>query len=513
MTAETVPVLIGVGQAMEQVPDDLERASSYCDLAEQAVSRALDDAAAETITEAIDVIAAVRTFEDTLPGSERAFNGPRNLPLAVAQRVGVRPGRAIYEKLGGQTPQQLINEFAQKIHAGECAAVLLFGVEVIANIRAARRSKIGLDWSEKVAGEFEDRGGNEALELITPEAMRHRLTAPMQFYGLMETARRAELGLSKEAYALKMGGAFAPFSRIAARHPCAQFPQALTVHEIITPGLANPMLASPYTKNLVAKDGVNQAAAVVLTSVERAKIMGVPESKWVYLHGYADTTELKLTERKLLGRSLALEQALIGALSMAQKGADEMRHFDIYSCFPVVVLNSRDILNIGEDDPRPLTQTGGLPYFGGPGNNYTMHGIVSMVETLRAEPDSFGLVLGNGGFMSKFSVGIYSCSSLDTWRPGDSRLLQSKIDHRDKVRLSTDPNGMGRIESWLLNYVQGHPVNAVIVGRLNEGGERFIAVSPPDAGETLRAFVDRDPVGEKVRVRSAADGNTFELMN
>jgi len=512
LTSETVPVLIGVGQAMEQVPERLDHPSSYCDLAELAVRRALADAAAEKLIDSIDVVTAVRTFEDSIPGSERAFNGPRNLPGALAKRVGACPERLIYEKLGGQTPQQLVNEFADKIHAGECSTVLLFGVEVIANIRAARRSGIELNWSETVAGAFEDRGGNEALELMTAEAMRHGLTSPMQFYGLMETARRSELGLSKEAYAQEMGRVFAPFSRVAARHPYGQFPRALSVEEIITPAPGNPMLASPYTRNLVAKDGVNQAAAVILTSVGRARAMGVPEDKWVFMHGCADTKELDLMERKLLGRSRALEQALSGALSVAGKGADDMQHFDIYSCFPVVVLNSCDILDIGPHDRRPLTCTGGLPYFGGPGNNYTMHAIASMVETLRNDPGSFGLVLGNGGFMSGFSVGIYSTSPPESWRPGDSRTLQNRIDSQQKIRLNSKPNGKGKIESWLVNYAKGTPVNVVIMGRLGEGAERFIAVSPPHSSATLQAFVDGDPLGQSVRVKAAPDGNSFELL-
>ena len=36
--------------------------------------------------------------------------------------------------------------------------------------------------------------------------------------------------------------------------------------------------------------------------------------------------------------------------------------------------------------PRGLTVTGGLPYFGGPGNNYSTHGIAEMVARCRAAP-------------------------------------------------------------------------------------------------------------------------------
>ena len=247
--------------------------------------------------------------------------------------------------------------------------------------------------------------------------------------------------------------------------------------------------------------------------LDRARAMGVPEDKWVFMHGCADTKELDLMERKLLGRSRALEQALSGALSMAGKDVEDIQQFDIYRCFPVVVLNSRDILDIGAHDRRPLTCTGGLPYFGGPGNNYTMHGIASMAETLRDDPGSFGLVLGNGGFMSGFSVGVYSTSQLETWRPGDSRTLQNQIDSQPKIRLSSKPNGKGRIESWLVNYHKGTPVNTVIVGRLDEGANRFIAASPPHSADILQAFVEWDPLGHSVRVKAAPDGNCFKLLS
>ncbi len=41
---------------------------------------------------------------------------------------------------------------------------------------------------------------------------------------------------------------------------------------------------------------------------------------------------------------------------------------------------------ISEDDGRAVTQTGGLPYHGGPGSNYMTHSLAAMAETLRARP-------------------------------------------------------------------------------------------------------------------------------
>ena len=44
----------------------------------------------------------------------------------------------------------------------------------------------------------------------------------------------------------------------------------------------------------------------------------------------------------------------------------------------------RALLGVPSDGSRPLTVTGGLPYFGGAGNNYALHAIATMVQRLRA---------------------------------------------------------------------------------------------------------------------------------
>ena len=63
-------------------------------------------------------------------------------------------------------------------------------------------------------------------------------------------------------------------------------------------------------------------------------------------------------------------------------------------------------LGIDTLDPRGLTVTGGMPFFGGPGNNYSSHGAASMFGVLR-EVVGLGLVTSNGGFLSKHSIALY----------------------------------------------------------------------------------------------------------
>ena len=84
------------------------------------------------------------------------------------------------------------------------------------------------------------------------------------------------------------------------------------------------------------------------------------------------------------------------ALEMAGIGVADLTHIDLYSCFPSAVQVGAESLGLDLDDPRGLTVTGGLPYFGGPGNNYALHAIATLVQRLRGKPDDWGLSTANG---------------------------------------------------------------------------------------------------------------------
>src|SRR6202034_1466885 len=127
-----------------------------------------------------------------------------------------------------------------------------------------------------------------------------------------------------------------------------------------------------------------------------ARELGIDQSRWVYLHGYADLKERALIERPDLGSSPAAVEACKAALSGAGIGLEAITFFDLYSCFPIAVFNILDGLGLRADDPRGFTTPGGLPYFGGPGNNYSMHAIAATAARLRAEPGTYGLVGANG---------------------------------------------------------------------------------------------------------------------
>ncbi|MFX4396904.1 hypothetical protein ABTA35_20075, partial [Acinetobacter baumannii] len=67
------------------------------------------------------------------------------------------------------------------------------------------------------------------------------------------------------------------------------------------------------------------------------------------------------------------------------------------------------------------------PFFGGPGNSYSLHAIASMVERLRAARDGFGLVLANGGFLSKPAAGVYAAVPPRDGAPVDNGAIAAEI--------------------------------------------------------------------------------------
>ncbi|GAG77354.1 unnamed protein product, partial [marine sediment metagenome] len=85
-------------------------------------------------------------------------------------------------------------------------------------------------------------------------------------------------------------------------------------------------------------------------------------------------------------------------------------------------------LGIKEDDPRDLTLTGGLPFFGTPLSNYSLHAIINTVESIRTNPSLRVMVIANGGFNTKQSIGIYGTKPpIIPWGVRDDSKTQESI--------------------------------------------------------------------------------------
>lgn len=501
------PVIVGVGQFTERIDDRDYRGMSAVDLATAATQAALDDTAADaaTIARAVDTVFGLRQFEISGP-MPATLGKSNNYPRSVMNRLSGDPARVVLEPVGGQSPQKLVTEAGDAIVAGTADVVIIMGSEPgsTAKYFAGRDDKP--DFSENVDGQLEDRG-HQIFNYIDEYTVQHGLTgAPVQ-YGLLDNARRSRLGLGVAQYRHEMAELFAPMSKVAAKNPFSSSPVERTVAEIETVTDENRMICDPYPRLLVARDTVNQGAAAIMMSVEAARRYGVPEEKWIYVHGHSDLIEQPLLDRVDLGASPAAVQAAHEALRVAGLGVDDMATFDLYSCFPFPVFVICEALGLAADDPRGLTLTGGLPYFGGPGNSYALHGIAETVSQMRDQRGRFGFVGANGGIMSKYSVGIYSTDPAP-WRASRSAELTARVADLPTVAVTREADGTGTVETYSVRY--DWPVRTgIIVGRLDSDGSRFMATS--EDTDLVGLMSDGDPLGVNVAVTHTDNGNRAVL--
>lgn len=504
---DSQPVLVGVGQTVvRELGNDAASLPSHIDLAADACSAALTDTGVSDIARHIDTLALVRFNINSVRSDPPPFASYSNPPRSVAKRVGANPARAIYSVVGGQSPQQLVNEYASKIAAGEAECVMLTGAEAIGAMKHAARNQLPIDWSEQVEGQLDDRG--EGAMLLAPHEIANGLGMPPQVYGAFENAWRIERGISKADHRFAMAELFAPFTKVAAANPYAQFPTERSVDFLASKSDENYDVADPYFKWFVAQDAVNQGAALLLMSVGKAKALGIDSSRWVFPRSGADATDRLVVERPSVARSDAMRATLEHSLAAANASASELAHLEIYSCFPIAVRFACDAMGI---DPasRQLTQTGGLPFFGGAGNNYSMHGIASMVETLRADPGSLGLVLANGGFASKESVGIYSTDPGSGWQPADPAAVTRDVHAQPAIPWGDAAQG-GVLETYGVFYARRSPLIGFAMMR-GDDGSRFMARTETNDQESIAALLSDDLIGKRITPRVTDKKNVLEL--
>ena len=324
---------------------------------------------------------------------------------------------------------------------------------------------------------------------------RYGLRFPVNVYPLFENALRGQAGRTPDAHLKWLGEFFSPFTKVASENPYSWFPTYRSPEEISTPSEKNRFVGFPYTKYLNAVIEVDQAAAVVMTSVGKARELGIPESKWVYLHGCGDANDIwNVSERVNYHSSPAIREIGKRAFAMAGKGVADMSFIDLYSCFPSAVEIGCPELGIATDDPRGLTVTGGLPYFGGAGNDYVMHSIVTMMQKLRAKPGKFGLCTGNGWYVTKHSAGIYSTTPKEgAWQRDDPKSYQKDIDAMAHPEVIEQPSGRATVETYTVVTDRKGKRFGLIVGR-DAQNRRFLA-NTPDDDMTLDRMMHEEMLG------------------
>jgi acetyl-CoA C-acetyltransferase len=310
---------------------------------------------------------------------------------------------------------------------------------------------------------------------------------------------------------------------VAAANPLAWFPVARTVEEVIGPSAQNRMVGYPYSKLMTAIMDVDMAAAVLVASEATADSLGVPADRRVYLRGwgYAEDPPA-LARRSDLWRSGAMEAASLAALQGAGAEADDIAHFDLYSCFASSIGFALDALGIDQKlsrsaDPgvapvRPVSVTGGLAYHGGPGSNYLTHALATMVDTLRADPGSLGMVSGVGMHMHKHVFATYSTTPGTLVPPDDAAVAAgAAVAQTPIVDAFEGPAGVATYS--VVHGRDGDPVSAALICDISAPGggaaRCYARLTDPDA---LRLAESEELIGRRVRLSTDGSGhNTAHL--
>ncbi|HEV7861233.1 MAG TPA: hypothetical protein VGR20_00980 [Acidimicrobiia bacterium] len=470
MTSATrTPAVAGCGEIAQHAGDGRPLLGAV-DLMVEAARRAGADAGGRLL-ERVEVVASVMSISLRHPD-------PGGL---VADRLGLSGVRTLQTRIGGNLPQYLLNDLGAEIAAGRLDVALIVGVENVHSRKKSPADAVAELDAALPAGEPAPLVGDDRPGWSDDEAA-HQVAMPTQVYPLFESALRAAAGRGLEEHRRVVSELWARFAAVAGTRAAAWTTKAWSAEEIRTPGPGNRMVTYPYTKLMCANIYTDQAGAVLLCSPEAARAAGVPDDRLVYLHAGADGADRRLvTERWSLADSPALRAVTGDALAGAGVTVDDVARFDLYSCFPSAVQMAMGALGLrgpaGGDD-RPLTVTGGLSFFGGPGNNYVTHSVAAMVDACRADPGSLGLVTGVGYFLTKHAAGVYSSvPPAEGFVRIDPAATQAQVE-ATPARVPAGPYaGPVTVEATAVQYGRDGDPTLGVLATLTPDGRRALANS------------------------------------
>ena len=339
---------------------------------------------------------------------------------------------------------------------------LVVGGESQASVMALQKAGVEPPWPREPGG----RAVFDIADVGSQAMIDAGLLLPTRVYPLLESAVTHSLGETPEQAIAWSAELYAAFSRAAAQNPASWVPEVRTPEQIATVGPGNRMVCEPYPLLVNALPHVDQAAALVLTSVATARELGIAEDRWVHVWGGAGAKdEADLLSRADLSTSAAMSSALHRTLDAAGVGAAELDVLDVYSCFPIVPKLATLLLDL----PRSTVPsvTGGHSSFGGPLNSYTLHSVVAVAQRLRAGA-GLALVHANGGFLTSQHAVLLADRAHPDGYVGDPTPVPTSSGPVPTLVPASD--GPVTVEAVTASHAKtGGPEQAFLVGRTAAG--------------------------------------------
>ncbi len=504
-------VVVGVGQQRRNPKlDGPFDPHEPADMMATATGRALADVVANG-ARSVDAVVSRTTL---LACVDPLAWGYVDLCTVVADKIGLgTPYEPMMVQPGGNSPGDLLNRMMNKIVDGGVEVAVLTGAECVYGRRRARKEGLVLDWTP-FEGHRDFLKGQR--ELTNELEARHGMKEPIQCYPLFENALRKKAGRSIADHQKFLGEFMARNTEVAASNPYAWFPFVQRGDDIANASPENRMVGFPYPKRMNAIMEVDLSASIVLMSSDEADRQGIPREHQVAVLGGAGATDGWCpTEREDFTSSPAIAAAAREVFRHCGFGVDDIDLFDLYSCFPSAVQMALGELGVSTDDPRGVTVTGGLAYAGGPGNNYSLHGMAAMVERLRnpADPAKNGLVSALGNTATKHALCVFS-SDHSRWNDADGLGTEKVPVSIRPPQLVGDRSGDATVETYTVLFDRtATPQQSIYVVRFDDGA-RTVANGPCTTEE-----VDRITTSEAIGLRghvqagpTSDDTNRFVLV-
>ncbi|HXH46591.1 MAG TPA: acetyl-CoA acetyltransferase [Bradyrhizobium sp.] len=492
VSSDRIPVIVGIGEIVDR-PKEITEGLEPLDLLEQALRRAEADAGANLLSEVQSL--------DVVNFLSWRYRDPEKL---LAQRLGVSPAHCYYGPVGGESPIRFIHEAAKRIARGECGVAAVCGAEAQSTATKAERAGVKLPWTP-FAHDVEEPKRGAAFQ--KPLAVKLGVFRPVTVYPFYEAASSAHWSQTPRAAMAESGTLWSRYSEAAAQNPNAWLKRRYAPEEITTPTADNRLIAWPYNKLMVANPSVNMGGALLLTSLAKARALGIAEDKLVYPLGGASAEEPRdYLLRDQFYESHPQNAVLKAVMDLAGGDGRAFDAIELYSCFPCVPKMARRTLGLG-DDVQP-TVTGGLTFFGAPLNTYMTHAACAMVRRVR-DGAKLGLLYGQGGFVTKHHALVVAKAPPRETLAQDTS-VQGEADRNKRVvpEFVAEANGKGKVESFTVLYGRGGDVEHGVVMLRTEDDRRTLARIPASDGATLAHLLDMDrtPVGSLGEIAMAADG-------
>lgn len=461
---DRTPVLVGAASACQRL-DDPGEALEGCDLMAAACEAAAADAGAPGLLRAARLV--------LVPRGTWPYHDAGRL---VAERIGNPEVTTVSGELG-VLQTTLIERAATAIVAGDVDVALVVGGE--ARWREVRASATGT-----AATAADDTGWAPDLVLrpdgpiVSDVEIAAGLAgwSAVSHYAVIENARRFADGQSVPAHEEAIAELWSRFNAVARDNPEAWHRQPMDPDDIRVPGTGNRPLAWPYNKWHSSQWNVDQAACLILCSAGAARAHGVGTDRWIHPWAIAWSDHaVPVSQRPQLHRSPGFRLAL----AATGVGADDVGLLDLYSCFPIAVRTQ--CLELGVDERRDLTVTGGMTFGGGPLNNYVLQSTARLTSRLR-EAGGLGMVTAVSGMLTKQGVTVWGTSPPPLgYRAVD--VTATAATACQPLPVAPDASGPATVVGYTV--LPGPPPRAVIVAETVDGRRAVASTTDADAARAM----------------------------